>query len=73
MHKFANMNICLFFFVAKCISDFLLLQSTILAKIPICIAVLTNCQMNNNPCANQEFHMLFVSFHLHLPGPLGDV
>ena len=59
MHKFANMNISLFFFVANCISDFLLLQSTILAKIPLCIAVLTICQMNNNPCANQEFHMLF--------------
>ena len=27
--------------------------------IDICIAVYTHCQMNGNPCANQEIHMLF--------------
>ena len=55
------MNVCLFFYVAKGISEFLSLQFTILAYIPIriSVAVLTNCQMNKNPCANQEIHMLF--------------
>ena len=31
----------------------------ILALIYIRIAVYTHCQMNENPCSNQEIHMLF--------------
>ena len=31
----------------------------ILALIPIHLTVLTNCQMNENACSNQEIHMLF--------------
>ena len=27
--------------------------------IPINIADLTHCQMNQNPCSNQEIHVLF--------------
>ena len=35
----------------------LLLLYNILAFIPFPIAVLTHCQMNENPCSNQEIHM----------------
>ena len=28
-------------------------------KMPVRIAVLTHCQMNENPCSNQEIHVLF--------------
>ena len=31
----------------------------ILAKMSIRIAVYTHCQMNENPCTNQEIHVLF--------------
>ena len=34
-------------------------QTHILAEISIRIAVYTHCQMNENPCSNQEIHVLF--------------
>ena len=34
-------------------------ETCILAYISIRIAVYTHCQMNENPCSNQEIHELF--------------
>ena len=41
---------------AQCLMSSL---QVILALKPIGKAVLTHCQMNDNPCSNQEIHVLF--------------
>ena len=45
--------------IAKIVSGAEKALKLLLAWIPIRIAVLTHCQMNENPCSNQEIHMLF--------------
>ena len=35
------------------------MKKFILAYMSVCIAVYTHCQMNENPCSNQEIHVLF--------------
>ena len=34
-------------------------KESILAKMSICIGVYTHCEINQNPCSNQEVHVLF--------------